>query len=450
VSPRDLDPPKRHTGELYDAIWELDVPTIPNKPTEKNPSPTGVAVGPSTVRLVLMAMAKHTNPHRDKGQWRCCPTVERLSTLANVSDRQVQRVLEVFVDLGYIEIERWGLRAGRGRAARPTWWRLRPDLWPARQLNGNGGVAHVVTIADSEMVATHAPIVASPATALVNGRVAGDGEMAMVASPASPKPGTPVKPGTPELNPEKEPALARSRSGEETIFSLKTDDRTNGHQVALPLTSAVGLATPPGAGTAAAAPLVDALPQGKRLWDAARQRLLRTGSGVDPSLEARVRNTGTVAYNGADGVLTLEGDLVAEDLEPGSVVVEAVVAAARGRELELRLLGISPSSRLTLRTEGASSQTSNARAESIDGEAAATVRARLAEKLSADELARLDELERQRVAYAALEAVPAADDRTELPQTELPGTGAADREGVERKSVDEAPRRRRKKEPAVA
>jgi hypothetical protein len=149
-------------------------------------------------------------------------------------------------------------------------------------------------------------------------------------------------------------------------------------------------------------------------------------------------------------VLTLEGDLVAEDLETGSVVVEAVAAAARGRELELRLLGISPSSRPTLRTEGASSQTSNARAESIDGEAAATVRARLAEKLSADELARLDELERQRVAYAALEAVPAADDRTELPQTELPGTGAADREGVERKSVDEAPRRRRKKEPAVA
>ena len=52
------------------------------------------------------------------------------------------------------------------------------------------------------------------------------------------------------------------------------------------------------------------------------------------------------------------------------------------------------------RDETALSRTSNARTDSVDGNDAA-IRARLAEKLSDDELALLDDLERERVAYAA-------------------------------------------------
>jgi len=81
----------------------------------------------------------------------------------------------------------------------------------------------------------------------------------------------------------------------------------------------------------------------------------------------------------------------------------------------------------------------------VNGDDAA-VRARLAEKLSDDELALLDNLERERVAYAAQGELT----RAEEPQSEQPSMSAADLEGAEQQEVDEAPRRRQKKERAVA
>ena len=95
------------------------------------------------------------------------------------------------------------------------------------------------------------------------------------------------------------------------------------------------------------------------------------------------------------------------------------------------------------RDETVLTQTSNTRAESVKDNDAA-VRARLAEKLSADELALLDDLERERVVHAAQGEV------AEEPQSEQPGMNAADLEGAERQEAAGAPRRRRKKERAVA
>ena len=83
-------------------------------------------------------------------------------------------------------------------------------------------------------------------------------------------------------------------------------------------------------------------------------------------------------------------------------------------------------------------QTSNTRAESVKDNDAA-VRARLAEKLSADELALLDDLERERVVHAAQGEV------AEEPQSEQPGMNAADLEGAERQEAAGAPRCWRKK-----
>src|SRR5919199_9329 len=178
---------RHHTGELYDAIWALAV--LPLVVTEgkragrlRRDGRPVVEVGPTAVRLVLMAMAKHTNPTRDQGQFRCCPSMETIAELADVSPRVAQRVVARCVELGYIEVEQPGLRAGRNRSARRTWWRLRPDRWPRRALHG--GDAGVATKA--EQVA----MVAQPASPPTDdGRDAGVAETPMVATPASPEPG---------------------------------------------------------------------------------------------------------------------------------------------------------------------------------------------------------------------------------------------------------------------
>jgi hypothetical protein len=179
----DSPPRRRHSAELYDAIWSLDLPRVPK-------------VTPAAVRLVLLAIAKYTNPTRDGGQFRCCPSVETIAMLAEVCERQVQRVLARFIELGYIEVETTGVRAGRGRPARPGWWRLRPDRWPQR--TPNGGVPQVVTMTNTTpMVATHGT------------RPCSDGgdpqatKRPMVASPGSPKP-VRVKPVTPQQQPARE------------------------------------------------------------------------------------------------------------------------------------------------------------------------------------------------------------------------------------------------------
>src|SRR5579859_871147 len=145
--PAATERPKRSKGELYDEIWEMEIPPIvvtegPRAGRLRKDGTPAVEVGPTAARAVLMAMARHTNPTRDQtlgaeGLWRCCPTVETLAELTQISERQVQMVLSTFVGLGYIEIEREGMRSGKNRPARPTWWRLRPDLWPRRSL-GNG------------------------------------------------------------------------------------------------------------------------------------------------------------------------------------------------------------------------------------------------------------------------------------------------------------------------
>jgi len=238
VSPRAAAAGSRHhTGELYDAIWALAVP--PLVVTEgkragrlRRDGQPVVEVGSTAVRLVLMAMAKHTNPTRDEGQFRCCPSIETIAELADVSPRVAQLVIARCVELGYIDIEQPGLRAGRNRPARPTWWRLRPDRWPRRALHG--GEAGVATNAEQ------VPMVAQPAASpTTNGRAAGCVETPMVAKPAAPKPGIGLtrKTGVPPLG------VAEAEDG---AVVRKPEDST---QPALPRMGAVALA-PPGQGSA--------------------------------------------------------------------------------------------------------------------------------------------------------------------------------------------------------
>jgi hypothetical protein len=80
-----------------------------------------------------------------------------------------------------------------------------------------------------------------------------------------------------------------------------------------------------------------------------------------------------------------------------------------------------------------------------DAEDAEAVHTPLREKLSTEDLARLDELERQRLAYAAQAAAEHQVDDVEISRPEL-----GERENGKPKDVVDAPRRRRKKEPAVA
>jgi hypothetical protein len=143
-------------------------------------------------------------------------------------------------------------------------------------------------------------------------------------------------------------------------------------------------------------------------------------------------------------VLTLDGDLVAEDLEPGSTVAAAVASAGRGRQLELRLIGGALASHLPAGMQ-ARAETSGVERPNDD----AAIRARLRSKLSTEELALLDELERQRVSYAEGPVVPAADDHVDVTQVEqVPGNIESD--VAETEQLHEAPRRRRKKATAAA
>jgi hypothetical protein len=153
--------------------------------------------------------------------------METIAELADVSPRVAQRVVARCVELGYIEVEQPGLRAGRNRAARPTWWRLRPDRWPRRALlGGDAGVA-----TKAEQVA----MVAQPASPPTDdGRDAGVAETPMVATPASPEPGIGLtrKTGVPPLG---------VADAEHEAVTRKPEDSS---QPALPRMSAVALAPP--------------------------------------------------------------------------------------------------------------------------------------------------------------------------------------------------------------
>src|SRR5260370_21160051 len=95
--------------------------------------------------MVLMAMASLTNPNRDQvlgpaKTWQCFAAVATIAERADVSERQVQRVLRALEREGFIELIYQARRPGRPRKnqepgqGRPNTWGLRPDRWPTRAL----------------------------------------------------------------------------------------------------------------------------------------------------------------------------------------------------------------------------------------------------------------------------------------------------------------------------
>ena len=58
---RGSERPRRHTGEIVDAIWEAELPAVMDERDER-----AAAVAEPVARLVLMAMARFTNPTRDQ------------------------------------------------------------------------------------------------------------------------------------------------------------------------------------------------------------------------------------------------------------------------------------------------------------------------------------------------------------------------------------------------
>ena len=149
TGPRVSERPRRHTGEIVDAIWEAELPAVMDERDER-----AAAVAEPVARLVLMAMARFTNPTRDQvygptGEWRCWASVATIAELAGASERQVQRVLRVFEHEHYIDRVDQGRRPGRPRKgeepgqARPSTWCLRPDQWQQRPLRNRTGVVAI-------------------------------------------------------------------------------------------------------------------------------------------------------------------------------------------------------------------------------------------------------------------------------------------------------------------
>ena len=235
--------PRRHTGEIVDAIWEAELPAVMDERDER-----AAAVAEPVARLVLMAMARFTNPTRDQvygptGEWRCWASVATIAELAGASERQVQRVLRVFEREHYIDRVDQGRRPGRPRKgeepgqARPSTWCLRPDQWRQRPLRNRTGV---VAISNDQRNSLPVPAEVPTVPVGLPGNATGTGrEGAEIVPVSSPEPGTPGTLNSGEQ--ENKPAHAAARAHSSLpIGELKTDDRANGHQVALPLTSAVG------------------------------------------------------------------------------------------------------------------------------------------------------------------------------------------------------------------
>ncbi|MBV9172505.1 MAG: hypothetical protein JOZ81_20730, partial [Chloroflexi bacterium] len=321
MSSRLSAPQKWHTGALYDAIWEFDLPPIVLTEGKRagrvdtHGQPV-LEVSETAQRLVLMAMAKHTNPTRDRGRYRCCPTVDRLATLTGVLARQVQLVLKTQKDLGYITEERQGMRAGRNRPARPSWWELHPDRWPRRTLDGreagfatNGDLVMVAKPATDGHEAGHVTNGWSRSRPLenVDGREAG-----FTLTRNSGTRNTGAKPIDEPARAAARAELAEDASTPDSHAEMLVDPEPR--QVALPLTGAVGL--PAGAGVALPSNSPETLLEaGRQLWRAVRDPLLRGDVNVPPVLVARLRNTGTASFDAVTGVLVLEGALLPEDLE---------------------------------------------------------------------------------------------------------------------------------------
>ncbi|MBV9133722.1 MAG: hypothetical protein JO318_13550 [Chloroflexi bacterium] len=164
----------------------------------------------------------------------------------------------------------------------------------------------------------------------------------------------------------------------------------------------------------------DPLAVGRRIWGAARDQLFR--AGLDRALEVRLRNTGTAGYDAVRGVLTLDGDLVAEDLEPGSVVLTAVATAA-GRQLQVR-------------------------------NNAADRHARFEERLTPEDRALLQELERQRLTQGDGVDVTAVETEPNSPPANPLNDATAEMDHTNAAEVDggdsAAQRRKRRKKELVA
>jgi hypothetical protein len=153
VNGRIGERPKRSSGELYDAIWAANLPPIMDERDSR-----AAAVTPVVARIVLMAMASFTNPNRDQAfgltkTWQCFAAVATIAERADVSERQVQRVLRALEREGYIELLHQARRPGRPRKnqepthGRPNTWCLRPDRWPARTFENHAGVVAISSAA---------------------------------------------------------------------------------------------------------------------------------------------------------------------------------------------------------------------------------------------------------------------------------------------------------------
>jgi hypothetical protein len=178
VNGRNGERPKRSSGELYDAIWAANLPPIMDERDNR-----AAAVTPVVARMVLMAMASFTNPNRDQvlgptKTWQCFAAVATLAEKADVSERQVQRVLRALEREGYIELLYQARRPGRPRKnqqplhGRPNTWCLRPDRWPARTLENHAGV---VAISSAETETRPVPVEVASVPANFSGNSAGTG-----------------------------------------------------------------------------------------------------------------------------------------------------------------------------------------------------------------------------------------------------------------------------------
>jgi hypothetical protein len=341
---RASERPRRSTGELYDAIWTAELPAIMDERDERAP-----AVADSVARLILMAMAKHTNPTRDQvlgpaREWQCFASVATLAELAGASERQAQRVLRVFEREGLIERLEQGRRPGRPRKgevpgqARPSTWCLRPDRWPARTLKNRTGIVAISSDSRNSLpVPVEVPSVPAQFSENSTGTGPGRPEILPVVSPELFNRLTPRddEPGT-------EPARAAARAGifpgvSAPGFESEAATTSEPRQVALPLTSAVGL--PVHAPVATGDTSLDAaLDAGRRLWRAVRDPLLRPDVGLASAVVARLRNTGTSSYDPSHGHLVLEGALLPQDLED-PLITQALAVAAGGQLITVHLAG---------------------------------------------------------------------------------------------------------------
>lgn len=249
--------PRRSTGELYDAIWEADLPPIMDDGDARAP-----AVAEPVARLLLMALAKHTNPTRDQvlgraREWQCFASVALLAELAGTTERQAQRVFRVLEaeklagNVGWIERLEQGRRPGRPRRGeqpgrgRPTRWCLRPDLWPRRELQNRGGI---VAISNSDRNSLPVPeeVATEQTRLLANGAGAGRSNAEVVTGSVTLTRET-INPSIDE-NSTFKPAHAATRAEKENGADFVGNAKADAHAVALPglaVSELTAVSTPP-------------------------------------------------------------------------------------------------------------------------------------------------------------------------------------------------------------